>query len=54
MLSNSASINFISRLKRPKCNTSARLVKAHGVMVHMYRVTALNRVLGVMRVVSKV
>jgi len=45
---------YIRNLKRPKCNTGARIVQAHAVIPAGRRATALNRAHGVGRIRSKV
>jgi len=45
---------YIRNLKRPKCNTGARIVKARAVIPAGRRATALNRAHGVGRIRSKV
>jgi len=45
---------YIRNLKRPKCNTGARIIKAHAVIPAGRRATALNRAHGVGRIRSKV
>jgi len=45
---------YIRNLKRPKCNTGARIVKARAVIPAGRRATALNRAHGIGRIRSKV
>jgi len=45
---------YIRNLKRPKCNTGARIIKAHAVIPAGHQATTLNKAYDVGRIQSKV